>query len=389
MVSPLFASGGPPNIVGWLVWLAEQRETYSGERGWIEDSHGLVAAPPTPLRPVVTALDEPAWNEGQVIALTTVTYFSVILSMLGSLFIMFCYLKNILRRTFFLALVFWLSLVEFLNSLQWIISLSLMGVSEWVCIVMGPIKLYFFLCSCLWIVFIATEMLYRFTHAQITRFGDLTIPTKSPVKLWMYFICGWMLPLPYAICSIVWKRMGMGLYSCWFISDAYVWNYVFWGIVMASIAYCIVIYTVVLVLQARKLQQTGNFASYERSKVKMLRLRLTGYMLVFILSWGPEIILNIVLLAGVQNTTVTFPMTLVCSLLWPLSGFLNSIVYGWHDTVLSYINHKFWTMLRCCCCCCRCRCMERHYIDSKRQEQHYHRRASTTDDDSALLEDTF
>jgi hypothetical protein len=112
------------------------------------------------------------WSPSQETTLKYICGVSNVLSALGCGFIVYCFLFiRQERRNYFQRLVFYLSIVDLVNAIEWLVALAIMEESDLVCRILGPYKLYLYLSSFLWTSFIATEMLYRFTHIKFTRYS--------------------------------------------------------------------------------------------------------------------------------------------------------------------------------------------------------------------------
>jgi len=181
------------------------------------------------------------WSSTQEHILRGVCGVANLLSALGCGFILYCFLfVRQERRSYFQRLVFYLSIVDFFNAIQWLFVLVIIAIDgkdvPYVCQILGPYKLYLYLVSFLWTSFIATEMLYRFTHIKTTSFGEIVIPQHSTLKERYYHLIAWLLPLPLVIYPIIDDSMGEAAgYSCWYVETRQGWSFFFLGLVVLTV----------------------------------------------------------------------------------------------------------------------------------------------------------
>ena len=101
--------------------------------------------------------DGDGWSASQAQTLKYICGVSNILSALGCGFIVYCFLViQQERRNYFQRLVFYLSIVDLFNAIEWLVTLGIMDESDYVCRILGPYKKYLYLASFFWTAFIAS-----------------------------------------------------------------------------------------------------------------------------------------------------------------------------------------------------------------------------------------
>jgi len=308
------------------------------------------------------------WSSGQAETLKYICGVSNVLSALGCGFIVYCFLViRQERRNYFQRLVFYLSIVDLFNAVQWVVALLVMDESDYVCRILGPYKKYLYLASFFWTTFIATEMLYRFTHIKFSHFGDVLIPQHSNIKERYYHLIAWVVPLPFVIWPLVDGSMSNGSYSCWYSDPQEVWSFVFLGLVVLTVLYCTITYAFVTQRYFKMLKLSGIYST-EQGRAFKLETKVPAYILSFIICWGPALATNVVEAIDTSPTTPRFYLECMTAFLLPLTGWLNSIVYGWsrelHEQLFAHLRSL------CCSCCVRTtvRAEERRHLRAKQEE---------------------
>jgi len=115
---------------------------------------------------------------------------------------------------------------------------------------------------------------------------------------------------------------------------------VFLGFIGICALYCLVVYCLALFKFSRK-NTTGSYSKLQEQNRGELKFRSTSYLLAFFVTWIPVFVAQIL-----QKTTHTasvpmFVFTAISSLLVPLTGFLDSIIYGWDKKLRDVIVRCF------------------------------------------------
>lgn len=315
-----------------------------------------------------------SWSDTEVTVLKYICIVSNALSALGCGFIIYCFLFLAQeRRNYFQRLVFYLSIVDFFNAIEWLLTIIVMDDSRVVCRILGPFKLYLYLSSFLWTVFIAVETLYRFNHIKVTLLGEVTIPQHSNLKERYYHLIAWVLPLPLVIWSLTDASMASGAYSCWYSNPQEVKSFLFLGLVVLTVLFCTVIYAVVVYRYLNMLKLSGIYHTEQGQSFK-LEMKVPAYILSFIICWGPALATNMVEAFDVGETKPRFYAECMTALLLPLTGWLNSIVYGWSKELHRQLYAQIVSF------CCSCPRLLASQEETRRLRQH-----SSHVDDSALV----
>jgi hypothetical protein len=296
------------------------------------------------------------WEDWQQESLAIVCYISNSLSLIGCAFIIYCFLF-LSKRNYFQKLIFYLSLANFFNALQWIISLATMNLSDYVCWICGPIKLYLYMCSFLWTAFIALEILLRLCSYKVTSLGEVIIPPHSRIKERYYHLIAWICPIPLAVPSLVQHLMFNGPYNCWYRPNNG-WHIFFLALVVATLVYSIFIYILIIWKYCKVLSLHGAYST-DTAREAGLSRRVPFYILAFVICWGPPLISNFSEVVTSESSMYLFVAEMFSALLLPLTGWLNSIVYGWNRLLLEQFKLSvlaqskiLYRGLCCLCCCC-------------------------------------
>lgn len=286
------------------------------------------------------------WSQDERRVFSLCSFVSSLLSLVGSIFIFISFLaffksrwKQITHR-----LVLSLSLCHLLLSVCWLIGGPLDEVSAVTCQVLAPLRYYLFLASFLWTSVIATEMLSMWYRARVNQFGELVIPQPSSVRQELcYHIAAWGIPLAITIWPTIFHHQEHGLWQCWFEDDY--WTFLFLGFVALSCLYCLGVYCLALFKYRTRLYDAGTYSDIQRSKRTEIKFRVTGYLLAFLITWIPLAVLQIMETVDSTRSAPMFVFTVISASLVPLTGFLDSIIYGWDRTL--------WESLVACLTCSR------------------------------------
>jgi hypothetical protein len=279
------------------------------------------------------------WTTTEVQILRFCTFFSSAFSVLGSFFIIYCFifLSPARRQNLITRFVFYLSGCHFILSVCWIVSVPLERFTT-TCEVLAPLKLYFFIGAFCWTAFIATEVLYCFTHTSVGRFGEMVVPASSGIPEVCYHLIAWILPAILTFFPAWFRRMGDGIWNCWFLEADDPWNYLFICMVSITIVYCMVAYCIVWYKYRQRLEEIGMLTESEDVKATKLQFRITGYLISFLVVWIPGVAVQILGAIDLDPSMPFFVVTVIGSLLLPFNGFLDSLVYGWNRQLLEELR---------------------------------------------------
>lgn len=108
------------------------------------------------------------------------------------------------------------------------------------------------------------------------------------------------------------------------------------------------------------------------------------YLLAFVVSWLAPLISNLIEVAGVENDNyyVNFSLNILTSITMPLTGFLNSMVYGWN---IYTMKKAYATLLYGIFCCGYCRACAYSHEGAHRSGSPTYPHASSDDSDKRLI----
>jgi len=234
--------------------------------------------------------------------------------------------------------VFWLCVSHAFCSTVWMVSLSMNIVEESLnlevaCRLIGSINIYFILSGFLWTVLLATDLVYSFVYHKQDPFGDIIFPSFGFLPNYCYHIIAWGCPAVFIVWPFVQNKIGKGVWNCW-IEGGTVWMYIFLGILVSTMIYCTVCYVYVLTKIATTFHSTGNFTLEHRKSVNDYKFRVTCYVFVWILTWLPPLIVDLIGEVMQEATTTIFCLAALAAFFVPANGFFDAIIYGSSSKIL-------------------------------------------------------
>ena len=235
------------------------------------------------------------------------------------------------------SLVFGLTVAHFFLSIEWILSIILklrasQSIFDSACRYLAPFKFYTWIVILFYIVFVGIEVVYRYRNCKVSTFDETILPLSFPIKKRYIHAAIILIPLPSIPILAVLHAPDENKEQCWW--DPTLNNSVSYTLeLVALIAWliCCSCYLYTILLFKSKVEQIVSTQSAENKKMRLLYVRMSSYLLVFLILWGPLFIAEAYTLYIQSKWQLAdFPvvMNLVLSSLRPLTGFFNAIVYG-------------------------------------------------------------
>ena len=242
----------------------------------------------------------------------------------------------------FKSLVFGMSFIHFLLSIDWIISAA-MGLTQsqicfdHVCRYLAPIKIYLYFVCLLYICSIGTELVIRFNRLRFNQFDEVLIPVSSPIKHYYYHLFCNLFPSPLLLLIHFYFPHRNRWYCWWTPHFDNALSYALGSSSSVVWFYCMICYLYVWYHYSKKVvtqfnQSFGNNIQDKR-KVRTLSFKMTRFLLVFLIFWGPAYLgFFVSLLPGKisDSNGVVFVMELALAAIRPLTGFGDALVYGYN-----------------------------------------------------------
>lgn len=255
-------------------------------------------------------------------------------SMIGCVFVMFCYYKFKDLRNHAFTLVLFMATCDFFSSV-----FRSMGdtavINDGLCQFQAWGTSFFETSSILWSLLIAFTL-----HMAFLLEKDSFSSNKIGSQMWKYHLVGWGYPLVMSILPFTTKSFGSSGAWCWVtVKDStdhigIFWRYMqFYGVLWLVMGYACFVYIRVLL----KIKRMGSTNADESKANRKLMRRIMYYPAVLILCWWAGSVNRIVELICCQSFGLT-----VCQLLFSgLFGFFNSLVYGMTPVVKAHLKNLF------------------------------------------------
>lgn len=275
------------------------------------------------------------FTDEQNAALSVINQVGGCLSLLGSSFIIICYLKFVNLRSFAFKLVCYMAIATFFLSIAAIIGNNH---SHTICVVQAIIMSYFETSALIWAFLIAFVLHQAFLNLKET-FQARMIDTYRN----HFLLAGWGYPLLFTILPMTTNSYGEAGGWCWIIDDNpidIVWRFLQFYIPLWMIMiYCMWVYIRVareFQRQAQELELEENAPTGSKKTPVGQRLKLYPLVLVICYFWAS---INRVYQLFSGGQTVFFLSVLQSVFSSPL-GLANAIVYGLTGQIRSAVKRE-------------------------------------------------
>jgi hypothetical protein len=253
-----------------------------------------------------------------------------VLSILGSLFIIFVFISFKSLHKFAFKLIFILSIFDLLSSIAFLIPTWDSDYTSPSCQVQAILISFFTFAGVVWTAFIAVSLYYIIAKNKV-----------FPEKYWKQsFAVTIVLSLIEAVVPIITKSYGTVAGWCWITQTSDLDAGFYERYIMFYLPVWVLIFLIIglYVFVIKSLKDTYQ----DEKTIKSLNKKLTYYPMILIICFLPYTIKGLLELIRVKFVfDHQVPLTMFAGIFRSLIGFLNAIVYGYTKKVKEEIRSKF------------------------------------------------
>ena len=255
-----------------------------------------------------------------------------VLSILGSLFIIFVFISIKSLHKFAFKLIFILSIFDLFSSIAFLIPTWDANYNSPSCQIQAILISFFTFGGVIWTTFIAVSLYYIIAKNKV-----------FPEKFWKHsFVLTLALSLIEAVVPIITKSYGTVAGWCWITQTRYLDSGFYERYLLFFLPVWLMIFLIIglYVFVIKSLKDTYQ----DEKTIKSLNKKLTYYPMILIICFLPYTIKGLLELIGVNFVfKYQVPLTMFAGIFRSLIGFLNAIVYGYTKKVKQEIRSKFST----------------------------------------------
>lgn len=271
------------------------------------------------------------YSLSQLHTLNIIAYVTGAPSIVGCVFVIYCYYQFKDLRNHAFTLVLYMSICDLIASISRMLG-DAGNISPTVCTLQATTSSFFEASSVLWSFLIAFTLHMAFLKEQES-FSSRTIGGH----MWKYHALGWGYPLLMTALPFTTNSYGDTGAWCWIVKDdnaGVAWRYVqFYGILWITILYCVFVYVRVLM----KIKSMGASNIEESKANRKLMRRIMYYPCVLIVCWWAGSVNRLAELFSGKGVYGLAVCHAICS---GLFGSLNALVYGLTPVVKSHLKNQ-------------------------------------------------
>ena len=251
------------------------------------------------------------------------TWVSSILSIIGSLMIIYSYARHKKLRSFSVKLLFLLSIADFFSAVSHFIQNT---DDDLTCRVQASMQQFFFLASFLWIFCIAVDQYLRIVKQEKATFRNEIL----------YSLLSWGLPLVITL-GLEWtKAFGPTDLWCWIRPefDTLRWT-TFYGPEI-TIVICVLVLNFLAMRSLSSTQRERAERSGRAGSKGQIEVELYAYLLAFLLIRTPSVVHRI---HETVSTRRIYTLRVLHAIGSPLQGFVNFVLFFSNKSVRGFMKH--------------------------------------------------